>query len=358
MIVDVTDQEIKVTLFDIDNNKAPGPDCFSSCFFKKAWEFIGHDVCDDIKEFFYNGKLLGEANATMIALVPKCSVPLKVSDFRRIALKQKSLWEISLNASDSWGWKNMLDLRDKIKDIVIYKIGNGEKISLWHDRWCEQGHFINFISNRSIYDARLKANATVAEMIVDGNWIWPTEWKEKYPTFRYIQCHAMVENIDDKVMWPNRCSVTVLYSIKNVWNDLRGVWPITIWHHVIWFTQLNLKHAFIMWMAIHRKLMTQDMIKVWNRDDDLKYHLDYDSMDEVVKFLEEHACKNNIWRVMNRLILAAVTYYIWQERNDMFLKKECKSEMKLCSIIKDNIKNKKMSFRVKRSSVVMNVIEA
>nr|GEV09013.1 NAC domain-containing protein 76-like [Tanacetum cinerariifolium] len=388
MIVDVTDQEIKATLFDIDNNKAPGPDGFSSCFFKK-WEFIGHDVCDDIKEFFYNGKLLGEANATLISLVPKCPVPLKVSDFRPIACCNvicKCISEIITNIIKDGLTKIMscnqsaFVPRRHIQDNILisqellrgYNRRNGSKrcamkiyiqkaydtvnleflkdtIELFgfhpkmvnwimtcvtsstfsicvngvsHDYYkgerglrqgdpmspylfthdslevvrsalndFNMGHFIYFISNRSIYDARLKANATVAEMIVDGNWIWPTEWKDKYPTVRYIQCHAMVENIDDKVMWPNRCSVTVPYSTKNVWKDLRGVWPITIWDHVIWFTQLNLKHAFIMWMAIHRNLITQDRIKVWNKDDDLK---DYDSMDEVVKFLEEHAYKCRI----------------------------------------------------------------
>ncbi|GJR91349.1 RNA-directed DNA polymerase, eukaryota, reverse transcriptase zinc-binding domain protein [Tanacetum coccineum] len=84
MIVDVTDKEIKADIFDIDNNKVTGPDEFSSCFFKKAWKFIGQDVCNAIKEFLYNGKLLGEVNASLIVLVPKCHVPLKVSDFRLI----------------------------------------------------------------------------------------------------------------------------------------------------------------------------------------------------------------------------------------------------------------------------------
>nr|GFB42740.1 hypothetical protein [Tanacetum cinerariifolium]GFB42773.1 hypothetical protein [Tanacetum cinerariifolium] len=49
MIANVTDKEIKAAMFDIDNNKALGPDGFSSCFFKKAWEFIWKDVCNSIK---------------------------------------------------------------------------------------------------------------------------------------------------------------------------------------------------------------------------------------------------------------------------------------------------------------------
>ncbi|GJR74088.1 RNA-directed DNA polymerase, eukaryota, reverse transcriptase zinc-binding domain protein [Tanacetum coccineum] len=164
----------------------------------------------------------------------------------------------------------MLDLRDKIKEFVIYKVRNREKISVWHDKWCEQGPLINIISYISIYDARLKSNATVAEMIVDGNWIWPSEWYVKYYILRNVQCHAIVDNMKDKVLWLNGNGVHAPYSTKSVWKDLRGVCPISRWHHVIWFSQLNHKHAFIIWMAINRKLVTQDRIKIWNKDDDLK----------------------------------------------------------------------------------------
>ncbi|GJX27994.1 RNA-directed DNA polymerase, eukaryota, reverse transcriptase zinc-binding domain protein, partial [Tanacetum coccineum] len=81
----VTNDEIKKALFDIDDNKAPGPDSFTSKFFKKAWEIIKDDFYKAIKEFFRTGKLLGEVNATIISLVPKMQTPLKVTDFRPIA---------------------------------------------------------------------------------------------------------------------------------------------------------------------------------------------------------------------------------------------------------------------------------
>ncbi|GJW81795.1 RNA-directed DNA polymerase, eukaryota, reverse transcriptase zinc-binding domain protein [Tanacetum coccineum] len=81
----VTSKEIKEALFDIEDNKAPGPDGFSSKIFKKAWPVVGDDVCMAIKEFFHNWKLLGEVNATLISLVPKIETPTKVSDFRPIA---------------------------------------------------------------------------------------------------------------------------------------------------------------------------------------------------------------------------------------------------------------------------------
>ncbi|GJS09808.1 RNA-directed DNA polymerase, eukaryota, reverse transcriptase zinc-binding domain protein [Tanacetum coccineum] len=46
---------------------------------------IGDELCLAVKEFFNSGRILGEINATLIALVPKIDTPNRVSDFRPIA---------------------------------------------------------------------------------------------------------------------------------------------------------------------------------------------------------------------------------------------------------------------------------
>nr|GEY69839.1 hypothetical protein [Tanacetum cinerariifolium] len=85
MIVEVSNDEIKKVMFDIADIKALGHDVFTACFFKKAWSVVRNDVCDVVKEFFTNKKLLKEVNATIISLVPKSSTSQKVSEFRPIA---------------------------------------------------------------------------------------------------------------------------------------------------------------------------------------------------------------------------------------------------------------------------------
>nr|GEV60655.1 hypothetical protein [Tanacetum cinerariifolium] len=72
MIGIMTDEKINESVFDIDSNKASGPDGYTS----------------------------GEINATMIALVPKIDVPNKVSKFRPIACSNviyKSISKILTN---------------------------------------------------------------------------------------------------------------------------------------------------------------------------------------------------------------------------------------------------------------------
>jgi len=81
----VSSEEIKDALFGIGNDKAPGPDGFSALFFKSAWDIIGVQFCDAVKEFFLSGSLLKQMNHTLIALVPKSAHANSVSDFRPIA---------------------------------------------------------------------------------------------------------------------------------------------------------------------------------------------------------------------------------------------------------------------------------
>ena len=51
LISDVSENEIKLALFDIDDDKASGPDGFTSKNFKAAWSVVGHDTCAAFKEF-------------------------------------------------------------------------------------------------------------------------------------------------------------------------------------------------------------------------------------------------------------------------------------------------------------------
>ncbi|KAL0284586.1 UNVERIFIED_CONTAM: hypothetical protein Sradi_7193300 [Sesamum radiatum] len=82
---DVLTEADQEAFFDISDDSAPGPDGYTSAFFKAAWTEIGEEVCAAVKEFFVSGRLLKQINATVLVLIPKLQMPTRVSEFRPIA---------------------------------------------------------------------------------------------------------------------------------------------------------------------------------------------------------------------------------------------------------------------------------
>ncbi|GKC17181.1 aspartic peptidase [Tanacetum coccineum] len=85
MVRQVSDEEIKNSMFDIGDDRAPGLDGFTSAFFQKGWDIVRPDVCKAIRDFFTNGRLLKEINHTFISLIPKVHTPFRVNDYRMIS---------------------------------------------------------------------------------------------------------------------------------------------------------------------------------------------------------------------------------------------------------------------------------
>ncbi|GJY14273.1 hypothetical protein Tco_0383582 [Tanacetum coccineum] len=49
MVRDVTNDEIKAAMFDIGDDRAPGPDGYTSVFFKKGWDIVSDDICNALE---------------------------------------------------------------------------------------------------------------------------------------------------------------------------------------------------------------------------------------------------------------------------------------------------------------------
>ncbi|KAL2224372.1 UNVERIFIED_CONTAM: hypothetical protein Sindi_2957000 [Sesamum indicum] len=75
LILAFTPDDVKQAVFDIADDKAPGPDGYSSGFFKAAWPVVGQEVTKAVLEFFSTGKLLKQVNSTLLALIPKVRLP-------------------------------------------------------------------------------------------------------------------------------------------------------------------------------------------------------------------------------------------------------------------------------------------
>ncbi|KAL0302853.1 UNVERIFIED_CONTAM: LINE-1 reverse transcriptase [Sesamum radiatum] len=85
LINPVAREELKSAFFDIEEDRAPGPDGYSTGFYKAAWPIIGDELITAVTDFFENGRLLKQMNATLLTLIPKAQTPTTIADFRQIS---------------------------------------------------------------------------------------------------------------------------------------------------------------------------------------------------------------------------------------------------------------------------------
>jgi len=82
---EVTADEVKQAVFQMDPDKSPGPDGFNAFFFQSYWDIIREDTTKAVLNFFQTGKLLKEVNHTFVTLIPKVANSSRLSDFRPIS---------------------------------------------------------------------------------------------------------------------------------------------------------------------------------------------------------------------------------------------------------------------------------
>ncbi|GKF50340.1 hypothetical protein Tco_0146807 [Tanacetum coccineum] len=94
---------------------------------------------------------------------------------------------VQYNSNDSWQWKCLLDIRDKIADRLQY------------DKWHSIGLLINHVTNRDLYDARIPKMISISDMIEGGVWKWPLEWDSNEFEFMKLRVPLITNGVIDKV---------------------------------------------------------------------------------------------------------------------------------------------------------------
>ncbi|GJY00696.1 hypothetical protein Tco_0358848 [Tanacetum coccineum] len=126
---------------------------------------------------------------------------------------------------DSWGWKNLLTIRDQVKENVIYKVGNGRKTSLWFDNWSSIGPLFQSLTHRDLYDERLNESLTVSDLVVNGKWKWPEDWFEKFPLITSLKDPSIEEDREDQIVWKTKQGNEARFSMRQVNIDLTPQHP-------------------------------------------------------------------------------------------------------------------------------------
>lgn len=86
LLKEVSVEEVRRAVFEMNPHKCPGPYGMSGFFFQHFWETAGDDITKMVQEFFRSGQLEEGINKTNICLVPKKLNANRLTDFRPISL--------------------------------------------------------------------------------------------------------------------------------------------------------------------------------------------------------------------------------------------------------------------------------
>ena len=131
---------------------------------------------------------------------------------------------------------------------------------LWFDNWLPMGPILSNFEDIIIYDSGLSRHARVSSIIQNEAWAWPVAnspdlliLKESIPPSLLPSCEQR-----DRLLWKTTLSGS--FSTSAAWRVLRSPRPKVEWHRLVWFSDNIPKAAFILWLAIRKRLGTQDRL--------------------------------------------------------------------------------------------------
>jgi len=206
--------------------------------------------------------------------------------------------------------------------------------------------------------------AKVSDFIIDGAWTRMDTLRSLFPDL----CENPLPRL------PRPCGHDELYwlpatnghfSVRSAFQAIHAHRPLVPWYRLVWSSVSPPAHSFILWLAIRERLFTLDRINLFlsfpnrcflcradaERHSHLFFQCSYSR--EVLSFFRRSKKFNwpwsrwdigvlwaaarwsgkSPWQVANRLVLHAMVYFIWRERNNRCFHEHERSASQLAHLI-------------------------
>ena len=301
-------------------------------------------------------------------------------------LRGRNFWDVPCLGDVSWGWRKLLEIRNKVRPFIWHKINNGKSTSVWFDMWCDQSPIRNMITTRDIVRAGFNLSDSVWDMIDHGSWRWPADWNTKFPDLVNIPVPNLIANTDDGLLWRDLNGDLKPFSVACAWDSFRSRADPVVWYHIPWFSHCIPRHSIHLWLVIKQKLKTQDRMREWDVGPNIDLtllrcplcdmvpdshpHLFFECqfsrqvwsdirllcgmdgappiLDDVVATLIPISKGRSVPSIISRLLLAASTYFIWMERNSRLFKRKKSTVAEVVQVIVNTVRLKLVTFKFKK----------
>ena len=99
----------------------------------------------------------------------------------------------------------------------------------------------------------LSMSARPADFVIDGRLEWPAQLLVRIPHLNLV--NIRVSEVPDRVVWLSNTGKETIFSVHQVWDDLRAHASKVVWWHLIWFPKRIPKHCFTLWLAVRASPM-------------------------------------------------------------------------------------------------------
>ncbi|GJT09031.1 hypothetical protein Tco_0843493 [Tanacetum coccineum] len=215
--------------------------------------------------------------------------------------------------------KNLYGLNRSIP--ISLRINNGKLTSMWFDKWHDLCPIRDLLAIRDITRSGFGLDDFVCDFISNGNWRWPPDWLVRVPGLYSILVPIRVD-CNDVCLWCDLQGNLKPFSVACVWDSIRLRVDIVDWYHVVWFQVRGLA----------------DMDQIPPRFID------------IVVYLIPISKGKSVVSVIYRLLLGAVSFHIWMERNSRLFKKKLSTVPQIVQVISSMVCLKLVSFKFKKVS--------
>ncbi|XP_024011401.1 uncharacterized protein LOC112086661 [Eutrema salsugineum] len=275
----------------------------------------------------------------------------------------------------------MLQLKPRLAEFLRCEVGDGETASFWFDTWMDLGPLIHFIGERGPRELRIRLEARVIHATRNGEWNLPAARSEETELLQ-IAISAISPPIlsrgSDCFLWRNSAGLFApRFSSKATWEQIRDHYPAVPWHRVLWFKENVPRWSFTTWLAFLARLPTKDRLRQWglnvsaecvlcSRGNESHGHLFFDcqfsatvwkrfvepirinpplDISSAASWISNHLHgSNRSHATLVKVILQALVYSIWKERNSRIFKSVFSSPADFCSALDRLIRDRLFSF--------------
>ncbi|GJT81127.1 RNA-directed DNA polymerase, eukaryota, reverse transcriptase zinc-binding domain protein [Tanacetum coccineum] len=236
----------------------------------------------------------------------------------------RNFWDIPVLNDSSWGWRKLLQCRDVLREHFVCRIGDGSQTSVWYDNWLSLGPLSKFISNRMIYEAGFS-----------------------------LDC----KDRRDRVLWRSNDGNVGNFSVSAVWSDLSESKPKVPWTGLRFGKDIMiLSVLFVGFMTISSLIAV--FLEIWHQFRDLvKLDSAPNALSILIPYIAGRPINRSIWIILQRLVIGALVYIVWQERNLRRFQMKCRSVKDFCMIIKDVMRFRLLSLKIRSSRQVTEAAE-